>query len=206
MTSTIDGILKRKYAQWGLTAKRLGQPFQLHRPLTNNINPLPNKIGDIKVALNAESMNFERPNKFGQPIWWAVADGRLLQVGDYFIGSTGTFYVASMQSNLSIQCVECSTTISIYKEDLTSRIKIGQNLVISGLPVSLLRDNNGSTGLDYPDSYGSGEFKFILPPINNGIQYLAGYTIIDGSGNRYIIRVVERTDMGWRFWTQKIKL
>src|ERR1700722_19714522 len=57
---------------------------------------------ELPVSLNAEDMKYGKPNKYGKPTWYALVDGTNLEVGDYFVGPEGTFFVATLQPLLPI--------------------------------------------------------------------------------------------------------
>jgi hypothetical protein len=193
------------YAQRGKAALMRGDDYVLHRP-TSAINAIPSEIGGLKATFNAEQSNFEKPNKYGNAVWWGIFDGRKTCVGDYLINDTNTYFIASMQPNLEIQCIECNYTISVESPNLSSRTNVKTNLILSGWPCSILeKGTSKGSHFDYPASMGQGAYIAYLPYFP-GAEILTDYTIIDNDGNRYTVKLAEKTtpDMGWRLLVQKI--
>jgi len=149
-----------------IAAEKIGFPCQFYRPtvpagrilqeseigiglengsgdiaLEGNVWQYPGKKLCIRrVSLNAEDMKYGKPNKYGKATWYALVDGRDLQVGDYFVNMSGIglengwggieredgsgdlllepsgspYFIAAMQPLLPIFVVECNRVVSIY--------------------------------------------------------------------------------------------
>jgi hypothetical protein len=67
-----------------------------------------NLVAELPVSLNAQDMNYRKPNGYGRALWYGVFDGSSIQVGDYLIGPGGTFFVSTMQKLLPILVVEAT--------------------------------------------------------------------------------------------------
>lgn len=201
--SAYQKIQNRIYALNGLAAKARGKDFVLHRP-TNPLNPFPSAIGNIKAIFNAQQSVMEKPNKYGNSIWWGVFDGRLTQRFDYLINDENIYFIISQQPNLNIQCIECNYSIKIEQDDVSNRSLIQKKIIMDGWHASILERSKSTSGIDYPKSIGLGEHLIVVPYVQ-GVEIYTGNSIIDSDGNHYMIKVTEKTDLGWRLWAQKMK-
>lgn len=210
------------YKGYGQAAKRLGMPYAQYRP-TGAGDPLATSIGTILTALNAEDMSYGKPNRYGAPVWYGLFDARTTQVGDYLVGSQGTFFIASQQLHLPIQVVECNRKVRISRAaaqpgvgavgyggpcgDADDQYLIGDGSGVgSGWPASILlfgQREKAISGL--PGSSQQVGWRILLPAsIPSSVIIQAADTISDDIGRRYIVQGAELTDMGWRITTSEL--
>src|SRR6185312_3415519 len=81
-----DRIQDRVWRGYAKAAQHLGSWHDIYRPRGAK-NPLAgvNRWGKIAVSLDAKPYKFDAPNLYGKPVWYALLDGGLVQVGDYLI-------------------------------------------------------------------------------------------------------------------------
>ena len=121
-------IQARVWYGYAKSAAILGANYQFYRPAGNILlegggNLLLESGGNLReetqgfpgspvatlpVSLNAEDMKYGKPNKYGKATWYALVDGTSIEVGDYFVGPLGTFFIAAMQPLVPILVVECN--------------------------------------------------------------------------------------------------
>jgi hypothetical protein len=219
-------IQSKIWRGYGKAAKKLGTSHQFYRPAGNLLlegggNLLLESGGNIRlevqnypgaqlfsrpVSLNAEDMKYGRPNKYGKATWYALVDGNGIEVGDYFIGPQGTFFISAMQLLLPILVVECNRVISIYKPQAQSGVGAqgyggttsdNQTLLVSGVPCSILQGTKGEKSETNLAGDTRSPWWSILMP--KSVGYVApDDIIIDDLGQRYIVSSNETSDLGYR--------
>jgi hypothetical protein len=161
----MDGAIvqSRIWRGYGKAAEKIGFRYQFYRPIGDNLQLEDGEDLSLEsggnllleggtvypgtylftqhVSLNAEDMKYGKPNKYGKSTWYALFDGKELQVGDYLIGLIKggnlelegggdillencrklllegkgiAFFIAAMQPLLPILVVECNRVVSIY--------------------------------------------------------------------------------------------
>lgn len=158
------------------------------------------------VSLNAEDMKYGKPNKYGKATWYALVDGKGLEVGDYFDGAQGMFFIAAMQLLLPILVVECNRVISIFRpqpqtgsgaQPYSGITPANEKSIVTGVPCSILQGTKGEKNeTALPSDTRTPWWTILMPGSVGHIKY--GDLIIDDFGQRYIASSAENTDLGWR--------
>ncbi|MFN3886135.1 MAG: hypothetical protein ACK4MG_04180 [Aquabacterium sp.] len=203
------------YAGYGKAAAVMGSDFQLYRPNGSNSPLAPgNLVRTVKMALDSEAnYQFQHPNEYGDATWYALTDGSVLQPGDYFRNSQGTFFVAGMQPLLPVLIVECTRLIRIVRQQSRQQvgavgyggIQTANELDVLGSadpathwPASVLLGGGGSIpNLGLPGSTPAASRRVLLPP-SVPVNLFAGDIIMDDLGRRLSIIAPELTELGWR--------
>jgi hypothetical protein len=207
----VDGtkLQGKVYYGYAQSAKRIGLPFSQYRP-TSAVSPIGSGslVGTILASFNAQDMKYSKPNSYGKPVWYCLADGRVMAVGDYFVGAPGTFFIASMQPLLPIQAIECNRTVTVFRPQQQAGVgAVGyggntaqnQTAIATGFPASVLinaKADNSSVKL--PGDTRQAWWNLLLPPIPGNIIIQDADVVTDEIGNRYVVSAAELTDMGWR--------
>lgn len=206
----MDGarLQDRVYKGYGKAAQYIGLPFAQHRPVgaTNPLTASPLNAA-LLASFNAEDMKYGRPNKYGKATWYCLADGRLLQVGDYLIGNGQTFFIAALQSILPILAVECNTTLNITRPQVQTQVggitdyegttAANESPLMTGFPASVLQGSKGEKGdFQLPGDVRNAWWIVLFPYA--GVTLRSGDLIYDFIGRRYVISSAELTDAGWR--------
>ena len=199
-SATIQARIWRGYAK---SAQVLGANYQFYRPAGTYPGA---ETVSLPVSLNAEDMKYGKPNKYGKATWYALVDGTSVQVGDYFIGPQGTFFIAAMQPLLPILVVECNRTISLSRPQAQSgkgaqpysgMTAADETPYATGVPCSILQGTKGEkSDADLPGDVRSPWWTVLLPGSVGRIQ--RGDLIIDDEAQRYMVSSNEQTDLGWR--------
>lgn len=200
----LQNLIYYGYAQ---SALRLGLPCTQYRPAAVSA-PLTTAYGSLLVSINAKDFKYAKANGYGSPVWYALADGRLMKVGDYLVGQVGTFYVASMQALLPIQVVECNRVVTVFRPQQQAGAGVvpyggntesNQTALITGWPCSILANAKADNGtVKLPGDTRSAWWNLLLPPLPFGLILKNDDVVQDDIGNRFVISSAELTDMGWR--------
>jgi hypothetical protein len=165
-----------------------------------------NLLFTLPVSLNAEDMTYKRPNKYGKATWYAVVDGTDLQVGLYFIGPGGTFFIAAMQKLLPILAVQCNRTVAIIRPFAETGVGIAgyggnteqnQTVVVTARPCSILQGTKGEKGdANLPGDTRSPWWNVLMPYADTEIR--PDDILVDDLSNRYTVSSCESTPLGYR--------
>lgn len=194
------------YAGYSQAAKRLGLDNVQYRPVGAG-NPLATAGATIKVSYNAEDMKFGKANKYGNPVWFGLFDGRITQPGDYLVGPQGTFFIASQQLHLPIQCVQCNRIINVLRPPVAADVgalgyggttQANETMLMEGWPASVLQGTKGEKGDAILPGDARSPWWTVLMPAVPGVNLRTADIITDDIGRRYTISSAELTDMGWR--------
>lgn len=213
----MDGatIQKRIWSGYAKSAGVLGSPYEFFRPASGstpavwtdpNTNTLKNRLFSQNVSLNAEDMKYSKPQKYSKATWYALMNGTGLEVGDYFVGAQGTFFIAAMQALLPILAVECNRTVSLSRVSPQAGVGAGdysgmtaQNEVayVSGVPCSILQGQKGEKNeANLPGDVRLPWWAILMPASVGRVLY--GDLIVDDLGLRYIVSSAELTGLGYR--------
>lgn len=206
--ATIQAKIYRGYAQ---AAARVGTSYAQYRPtaaLTAAVAGA-TPISTILAAFDAKpDFRFQVPNGYAKPIWFALADGTNLLVGDYLVGAGGTFFVAGRQALLPIQAVSCNATVSVIRPGGNTGVGVqpyGGDYAAVGIPIatgypaSILQGTKGERGdTGLPGDVRMPWFSVLLPPCPGGVLIQAADDMTDTLGRRYKVSSAELTDLGWR--------
>jgi hypothetical protein len=227
-TSKAASIQGKIWKGYGKTASIIGMDYTFYRPSTGYMlledgtkmlledgqalltGGGPTFIGAEllvrSVSLNAEDMAYKKPNKYGKATWYAVVDGNGLKVGDYFIGTEGTFFIAAMQLMLPILVVECNRTISLFRPQLQSgkgaqpysgMTTQNEKPIVQGVPCSILQGTKGEKSeVALPGDTRSPWWTLLVPASVGRIKI--DDLLIDDLGQRYVVSSPELTDLGYR--------
>jgi hypothetical protein len=165
-----------------------------------------NLLFSLPVSLNAEDMKYGKPNKYGKATWYALVDGTNLNVGDYFVGPQGTFFIAALQPLLPILVVECNRTVSVFRPEEQAGVGLGpygantaanQTLLVSGRPCSILQGTKGEKSeSNLPGDTRSPWWTILMPYA--GVDLTMDDILIDDLSRRYVLSSVELSDLGYR--------
>lgn len=224
----IQAKIWKGYAQ---AALRLGSPFNVYRPSAIKTLELEasgrfgNRFGGailgsmsadwsglgpvvltLPVALNAEDMRFGKPNKYAKGTWYALVDGTQLAIGDYLVGSQGTFFIAALQPLLPILVVECNDTVSLFRVGPPTSVGVStysgatfanEIAYVAEVPCSILQGTKGEKAPDnLPGDTRSPWWNILMPRSVGDVRY--GDLITDERGRRFVVSSSELTDLGYR--------
>lgn len=202
-------LSNRIYKGYGKAATRIGYLTDIYRPV-NAFNPLQygNKIASINASFNAETMLYNRPNKYNHPTWFGVFDGTQTKVGDYLTNpQDGTFFVAAMQQALPILMVQTNRTINVLRPQQQTGVgAVGYNAdtvatetqIMTGWPASVLLSHKGEISQGKLPGDTRSPWWVVLMPAVPGVIVRHGDIMSDDLNRRYVCASVELTDLGYR--------
>jgi hypothetical protein len=167
-----------------------------------------NLVCTIPVSFNAEDMNYRRPNKYGKPTWYCVADGSQLMVGDILDSDQdGLFFVAAMQSLLPILVVQANAIVTVLR--VAERTSVGvqsyagptaanETSLMAGWPASILQSGRGERNDTHLPADTRAPAWTVLMPYIPGVNLRSSDIAVDQHGRRYGLQACELTDLGWR--------
>lgn len=200
------------YAGYASAALRIGSTVSVYRPSVSETpaaNPISsgNVVASILAAFNAEDMTFTKPRAYGKATWYCVADGTQTEVGDYLVGSAGTFFVAAMQPLLPILTVLCNRTVNVFRPQTQTSAGVNpyggttfanQVELMTQFPASILKGGKGEKeGAVLPGDVRLPSWIILMPAIE-GVMFLVADIVTDDLGRQYVISSPELTELGWR--------
>ena len=196
------------YRGYAIAAAKIGLTFSQYRPLgTTAAIASGNLLRTLPASFNAEDMKYGRPNKYGKPTWYCLADGTLLQPGDYMVGA-GTYFIAAMQPLLPILAVECNRTVSLYRPQQQAGVgavgyggntAANQTPLVQDWPASLLQAAKAASNpINLPGDAKQASWALLMPAIPGGVVIKNDDVVTDDLGSRYLVYSAELTDLGWR--------
>lgn len=213
----MDGatIQAKVYAGYAKAAQYVGLPFQQFRP-TGAANPTsgtPRATLNASFSVAASTFNFGKGAAHKDVLFNALVDGSKVQVGDYLVGASDTYFVVSMQPLLPILAVRCNRVLTVNSPGPTTTF--GANTAYSGTdgsnetaimtawPGSVMFDARGrATEVGLPTDLPSPFFQILLPTLS-GIDVRSSCFITDDLSRRYTIAAAERSPLGWRLSAQQ---
>ena len=202
-------IQARIYYGRGKVAQYIGETCNQYRPLAA-MGPLTHQIGPINAAFNAGDSTYLKPNKYGNPIWYADLDGRLAHPGDYLvrISDGAVWFIAAMQHLLPIIAIDCPRQVKVSRMAASTTVGAGPyNGLINPTdiigttgalwPASILQGGRALSAAGIPSDVKEGGWKILLPP-SVPITIQATDIITDDLGRRFAVESSELTDLGFR--------
>jgi len=205
----MDGIKAQSkiYKGYAIAAKKIGLVYNQYRS-TTGIDPIVigNLISSTFYASFNVSWDYMKASKYGNAIFQCVADGRVLQVGDYLVDSSKTWFIIGMEHLLPILAVECNATATIERPtQSTAKGFVGYagyvpgngTVVMQNIPISLLIDGRGRENPNkLPMDSTWGRWLILMPFLGN-VQIKVGDMMKVGT-DLYIVDSNELTEFGWR--------
>lgn len=207
----MDGsqIQEKIYYGYGKAATHLGLTYTIYRSL-DGLEPIKpeNIVGEIKMSQTV-AWSYMVPKKYGDSTWILVVDGRELLPGDFLVGSTKTFFVASMEHLMPILGVMCDRQITIRRPKSPDGVgDVGysgyinndnatSDLLLSDVPVAFLKSSRGEKNpVDLPTSAKMPWYAVFLPALGS-VFLRNGDIITDDATQQYVISDNEHTHLGW---------
>lgn len=207
-------LQQKIYQGYAKAALRIGYMTDVYRPV-NAFNPLSlgNKITSINASFNAESMTYNRPNKYAHPTWFGVFDGSKTKVGDILTNAQdGTYYVAAQQTALPILLVQTNRTINVLRPQQQTGVGAvnyngdtvaTETQIMTGWPASVLIGTKGEKSqVSLPGDTRSPWWAILMPAVP-GVNIRHGDILTDDLNRRYVCASVELTDLGYRMTAEQ---
>jgi hypothetical protein len=188
-------------------AGRLGAPFDQYRTstLTDPLSTL--KIATISAIFDASiALAFNAPSKYANPLFAVIVDPRVVQPGDYLVGSQGTWFIASTEPIKPILTVSCNRTISVSRpgspmpgmNHYGGATPDSDEVLVTGYPVSILNGTKGERSDGNLPGDTRSPWVQILMPSPPGVIFRAFDLASDDIGRNFVVSAAEETSLGWR--------
>ncbi len=196
---------------YGIAAKNLGAACPWYRP-SGSGNPIApaNSRGTLMAAFDSKSdFKFSAPSKFGNPLWYGLFDATLAKVGDYLSEPRlGMFFIASIEPLHAPLCIGCNQVVTITRPGRQTPgptyygggAASTMQPIAAGWPAAVVMSPKGETGeAKLPGDSRQGWLMIYLPA-SLPIDPTPSDIVTDGEEipNRYVVSVVENTQLGWR--------
>ena len=198
------GVAARHSGAWAEAFRPAGPTDPLsasHRFLRLPVYFVPARGGD------------RRTNLPGDPFWDGIFDASYTRPGDYIIGETGTFFIASQLPLLPILCVRTNRTISISRPATQSRLSgnsYGGYRSSNAEPILTKWPGNVTTSNQYakpeatlPTNQPSANLSVLLPTTGL-VTVMNGDIVTDDLGRSGVLIATEQTNLGWRLTAKAI--
>jgi len=202
----IDDLIQ---AGRGRAAIAIGDWHDLHRP-TDAVAPLQGATTIMRMPA------FFTPSEargvaYGHPLFEGVLDASYTQAGDYLVGPTYTWFVASQQQFLPVLCIKATRMLSVQRVVPAQGVGLGcygglqraQALpVLTGWPASVVSHGFGMDRVNLPADAQLGGWSVLLPVLP-GIVLRTGDLVTDDLGRAGVVSWAELSDLGWRLFVRQ---
>ncbi len=143
---------------------------------------------------------------FGKFAYNCLANGTILEVGDFLVGSNRIFYIAALQDLLPIFAVETNDTLSVLRYSTAgevgsldySGLTSSEMVIAAQWPCSVLKASRFDPDPTKLPSGSKISHMQVLMPVPPGVQLFYGDILQDSSGMKYLIDMIELTPLGYR--------
>lgn len=209
LDSSVQALIQQAiWYGYRASASVLGKPHSIYRP-TSAVQPIsPETLVTVLPAIFTPSdrYGFKEGAGYAKALWSVLVDGNQTRPGDILVGET-TWYIASMEPDLPIMAVRCSSTVTVTRPTSTTGIGLRapsgdvvtqETTLMAGWPASILQGTKGEkpdSGL--PDDVRAPWAAILLPAVE-GVELRTDDIITDETDRRFVISGCERSYMGWR--------
>lgn len=189
----------------GLAAQKVGQPFIVYRPSGPN-EPLSERNRVIRLFAAFELEGAGNSRSAGS-VWRGIFDALYAQVGNYLVGQSQVFFVASQLPNLPSQCVLTNHLINLTRPSLTAQggysslFPSGGDTILSGWPAAIIAGTSHSARLQAGGT-GSSGWTILLPDLP--LCPRAFDVLSDDTGASYVVGEAEKGPLGWRLLAKQV--
>lgn len=191
---------------YGKIAKKIGRLYAHYRSATAH-DPIsePNKVGDLDAYFDPKSdFSVQRVALHGKPIWFAAVDRTTVEVGDYFVGENGTWFIGSMQDLAPTMAVKCNAVASLFRPGVGMPNPYypeaggGEVATLTAWPISFLEGTKGErSALNNPLDTRTPWFDVLLP-VFGSLDVRTHDRLRLDDGTEWVISSPELTELGWR--------
>lgn len=220
-------LQSKVYGGYAKAAKRIGFDYTVYRPLNPPgtppiaryaLSPL-NKVTTVKAAFsnsNQVGFPFNKPNDYKSILWSGLFDGGVTQPGDYLVNpGKDTWYIAAQQHLLPNLCVQCSHSLSVWRDNADNSIgavgfggvsPANETPIVYEFPGAMQWTREGAHPVaDLPsDLIRKGGWLIFLPAIPN-VTLKERDVISDDQGRRFVAMSVYLSDLGYRILAEMLE-
>lgn len=188
----------------GSAARVLGAPHDLFRPRGAARPMAPeNRMMRLPVMLDGGDPGYRRPQGYERGLR-GMFDSISVRVGDYLLGPRGVLFVAALPPLLRPLCVLTTTVLDVVRPGGAGAAGLngyggvsegGLEPVLTGWPAQVLAQGSSRPGALAVDG-GLPGWSVLLPATPVAIR--GSDLLRDEAGRRFVVRVAEQSEMGWR--------
>ena len=197
---------------FGAAARRIGAPYDLHRP-TGARDPVApvTRVLRLHAAFNAEDPTWRKPRGYGSALWHGAFDTAYTRPGDILVGPGGTWFIAEQEPLLAPLLVRCNRTVGLLRPDAPASAglngyggitRAGRASLLAGWPASVLAAGHaGGDRLGLPSDARVPAWQVLLPRLPAGAlagPIRPGDQLADEAGRGFTVSSAEETTLGWR--------
>ena len=187
----------------GAAARVFGLPYDVFRP-SGTCAPMVSERRVLRMyaAFDGGDPGYRRPRGYERALR-GTFDADCVAVGDYLVGERGVLFVAGLPALARPLCVLTTTVVDVVRPSgaglpgLNGYGGVEERLraVLSGWPAQMLDGSAGVRGA-LPADGGLPGWSVLLPVTPVPIH--ASDILRDEGGRRFVVRVAERSELGWR--------
>lgn len=192
----------------GVSARHLGQFADAFRP-SGTSQPLAkeNRFLRLPAVFISPTGKEQKANTYGEPLCYGVFDASYTRPGDYLVGGSRTFFVASQDPLMPVLCVRTNSTVSIARPTMQTGAAgnsyggytAGRStILIDKWPASVLGDHgSGTSAAGLPTDQSLPTCTVLIPAIP-GLILAPGDILTDELGRIAVVAASELSNLGWR--------
>ena len=192
----------------GVAARRSGTPFTIYRPV-GAIKPLirQNRLLEIYVVFYPGNTQGGRGVDYGHSLWRGIYDAFYTRAGDYLVSRESTYFVASQQPGLPVQCVRTNRVVSVVRPapalqgGYSGFFSNPGETVLAEWPASLLVEGGHPTEVKVGENK-LGFCTLLLPTVPTPPQ--VADVVNDDAGGVYAVGSAEQSLLGWRMTVRQV--
>ena len=188
----------------GAAARVIGMEYNLFRPRGSG-SPVRSELRLLRlpVALDGGNPGYRQPRGYDRALR-GTFDTYAVQVGDYLVGPRGVLFIAAMPSRLKPLCVLTNVILDVLRPvgpDVPGLNGYGGvreprlGAMLAGWPAEMTNGGEPERGR-LPDNGGGARWSVLLPPTPTPL--MGGDLLRDADGTRFVVRVAELSEFGWR--------
>lgn len=188
----------------GAAARVFGVPYDVFRPWGTDA-PLVSakRVLRMHAAFDGGDPGYRRPRGYERALR-GTFDGDCTRVGDYVTGPRGVLFIAALPALARPLCVLTNAVLDVLRAAGPGLAGLNEyggvqearlHPVLAGWPAAVTDGSAGSRS-DVPFDGGMPSWSVLLPP--TPVAILGSDLLRDGDGRRFLVRVAERSEMGWR--------
>ena len=202
----MDGYLlqDRLSRGMGAAARVLGLPYDLYRPRGDYL-PLRSELRMLRlpVAFDGGDPGYRRPRGYERSLR-GTFDSYATQVGDYLVGPRGVLFIAALPLLLRPLCVLTTAVLDVLRPAGAGAAGLNGyggvqesrlGTVLAGWPAEMTSGGEPGHGR-LSDDGGGARWSVLLPLTPTPL--MSGDLLRDEDGTRFVVRVAELSEFGWR--------
>jgi hypothetical protein len=188
----------------GAAARIVGYPYDLHRPRGAGS---PVRPATLRMRLPAAFVPQGAPMPTrGHPLYEGVFDSGYTLPGDYLVGPSLSYFVASQLALQAVLCVRTTRRLSFARPAAQAggglgtyggMVRAATQPVLTDWPASVVAGGSGLDRAGLPQDVAVGGLSVLLP-ITLGIVLQIGDLMTDDLGRAGVVAEAELSEHGWR--------